>query len=172
MTLTEIEKLAREFSQAREALKGKVQTLEEEISAAKKRHLSGIRKSIEEAANRHMKLFDAISGSPELFVKPKTVIFHGIKLGYMKGKGEIVWDDTAQVVKLIKKNLPDLVDALIKINETPVKTALAQLSVADLKKIGVTVVETGDEVFIKPTDSEIDKLINALLKDEELNKAA
>ena len=43
------------------------------------------------------------------------------------------------------------------------------MSVSDLKKIGVTVIETGDEVFIKPTDSEIDKLINALLKDEELN---
>ena len=171
-TLAEIERLAKELSDSRANLKELISQLEEEIAAAKKKHLPAIRRFVEKAAGWHQRLSDAIGESPDLFVKPKTVIFHGIKCGYMKGKGEIVWEDTDQVIKLIKKNLPDQVETLLKITETPIKTALAQLSVADLKKIGVTVIETSDEIFIKPTDSEIDKLINALLKDEELNKAA
>ena len=38
---------------------------------------------------------------------------------------------------------------------------------AELKRIGVTVEETGDQIVIKPTDSEVDKLVNALLADAE-----
>jgi len=172
MNLTEIERLAKEVAEARQNLREGLDEIESEISTIKKKFMPAIRRAVEKAAQRHEALKQAIAEAPELFVKPKTVIFHGIRLGYMKGKGDIAWDDTAQVVKLIKKNFPDSVDILLKITETPVKTALAALSVSDLKKIGVTVVETGDEVFIKPTDSEIDKMINALLKDEELNKAA
>jgi hypothetical protein len=171
-TLSEIEKLAKEFSEAREFLKDRVSLLEHNIAEAKRKMLPGIRKGVETAAARKQALFDAIAESQELFVKPKTVIFHGIKLGYQKGKGEITWENTEQVVRLIEKNFPDQAETLIQITKKPLKTALAQLSVQDLKKIGVTVVETNDEVFIKPTDSEIDKLINALLKDEEIEKVA
>jgi hypothetical protein len=172
MTLTEIEKLAKELEDARLNLRESLDELETEVLAIKKKFMPAIRRAVEKAAQRHEALREAIAEAPELFVKPKTVIFHGIRLGYMKGKGDIAWEDTAQVVKLIRKNFPDSIDMLLKITETPVKTALAALSVSDLKKIGVTVVETGDEVFIKPTDSEIDKMISALLKDEELNRAA
>jgi hypothetical protein len=172
MTLSEIEKLAKNLSDARLNLKEGLDELESEIAAIKKRFMPALRRAIDRAATSHKLLHAAIGEAPELFIKPKTVIFHGIRCGYMKGKGDITWEDTAQVVRLIKKNFPDSADVLLKISETPVKTALAALSVSDLKKIGVTVIETGDEVFVKPTDSEIDKLINALLKDEELNKAA
>jgi hypothetical protein len=171
-TLAEIEILAKQLAEARQNLREGLDELELEVTAIKKRYMPAIRRAVEKAAQRHDALRAAIEEAPDLFVKPKTIIFHGIRLGYMKGKGDIVWEDTAQVVKLIKKNFPDSVDVLLKITETPVKTALATLSVSDLKKIGVTVTETSDEVFIKPTDSEIDKMINALLKDEELNQAA
>jgi hypothetical protein len=171
-SLAEIEKLAKGLSDAREALKGRMAQLEDEIAAAKKRYLPGIRKAVEIAAGRHQKLFDALAENHELFVRPKTVIFHGIRVGYQKAKGEITWDDEDQVIRLIKKHFPDAVDNLVKTKETPIKPALALLTVTDLKKIGVTVTETSDQVFIKPTDSEIDKMINALLKDEEIERAA
>ena len=32
----------------------------------------------------------ALAASPELFVKPRTQIFHGIKVGFVKGKGKPV----------------------------------------------------------------------------------
>jgi hypothetical protein len=171
-TLAEIEILAKQLADARFNLKEGLDELESKMAAIKKEFMPAIRRAVEKVAQRHEVLRAAIEEEPGLFQKPKTFIFHGIRLGYQKSRGEIIWENVDQVIRLIKKNFPDQAETLIKITETPIKTALAQLSVADLKKIGVTVIETGDEVFIKPTDSEIDKLINALLKDEELNKAA
>ena len=172
MNLSEIELLAKHLADARLNLKECMDELETAIADMKKEFMPAIRKALDRATTRHKMLHAAIDEAPELFVKPKTVIFHGIRLGYMKAKGDIGWDDEAQVVKLIHKHFPDDAETLLKVTEKVIKAALAQLSVADLKKIGVTVVETGDEVFIKPTDSEIDKLINALLKDEEISREA
>ena len=172
MTLNEIEKLTGEFSDARQNLIDLVQELEERTEAIKKEALPAIRRAVGKAADREKKLRAAIEEASELFTKPKTRIFHDIRVGYMKSKGGLSWDDMDQVLKLIKKHFPDEADILIKTSETPSKTALAVLSAADLKKLGVTVSDDTDEVVIKPTDSEIDKLINALLKDEEIEKAA
>ncbi len=172
MTLKEIEKLAESFAEARSNVKEGLESLESEITAIKKQYLPSIRRAIEKAAGRQQILRLAIEENPELFIKPKTFIFHGIRLGYMKARGEIVWEDEPQVIKLIKKHFPDDHETYIKATEKVIKTALAQLPAAELKKLGVTIIETTDEVVIKPTDSEIDKLINALLKEDEFKKEA
>lgn len=173
-TLSEIERVTKEFSDARRALSDKVGYLEEEIATLRRKYLPGIRRAVDAAAEKQSALYAVIEESADLFVKPRTIIFHGIKIGYQKKKGTITWEDEGQVIKLIKKHFPDQEDILIRTAEEPVKTALAQLSVQDLKKLGVTVVDTSDEVVIKPTDSEIDKLVKALLEEElkEVKEAA
>jgi hypothetical protein len=169
-TLAEIEKLTREYAQARRVLAERVQELENAINELKRKALPYIRRAAEAASERQAVLKIAIEESPELFQKPRTVIFHGVKVGFQKGKGELKWESAEQVVRLIKKHFPEQAETLIKVKETPVKTALAQLSVQELKKIGVEVNETGDEVVIKSTDSEIDKLVAALLKEDEVKE--
>lgn len=166
-TLVEIEGLAENLSKVRSVLKDRIQTLEYEIAAAKRRALPGIRKVAEEAAVKHQSLKEAISESFDLFKKPKTQIFHGIKVGFQKGKGSISWDDSEMVIRLIRKHFLEQADILIKITEEPVKSALTKLSASDLKKLGVTVEETGDEVIIKATDSEIDRIVGGILKEEK-----
>ena len=91
-------------------------------------------------------------------------MLHGLKLGYQKGKGKIEWEDDDQVVKLIRRHFPDQFDVLIKTAERPIKDALASLTAAELRKIGVTVEETGDVVFVKDSTGNVDKLVKALLK--------
>jgi hypothetical protein len=95
-------------------------------------------------------------------------------LGYQKGKGKIDWEDPDQVVRLIKKHFPEQADVLIATSEKPVKEALNGLSAAELKKIGVSVVEGGEVIFIKPTDSAVDKMVDALLKEatQDIEEAA
>jgi len=170
-TLAEIEKMAGYLSESRANLKEVLDQLKLETAAIKKQYMPAIRRGAEKVAGWHQRLHNAISEAPDLFTKPKTLIFNGIRVGYMKAKGEITWQDDNRVVDLIKKHFPEDWPTFVKIIEKPMKTALVTLSVADLKKIGVTVQETSDEIVIKPIDSEIDKLINALLRDEELNQA-
>ncbi len=171
MTLSEIEKITKEYALARKEVEARVQGYEEELEQVKKRHITGIKKSVTVAKVYQDKLYHAIDSSPELFVKPKTIVLYGIRIGFMKGKGEMRIEDPGHVVKLIKKYFPEQVETLIKITEYPVKSALAQLSVQDLKRLGVEVIETNDQVTIKPTDSEVDRLVEALLR-EEVREAA
>jgi aspartate oxidase len=169
-TLGDIERLTKEYAEFRNSLSAKVQTLEDEINAAKRRHMAAIKKTVATVMERRSRLKSAIEESPELFRKPRTMIIHGIKVGFQKAKGEIRWVDAAQVVKLVKKHFPELAETLIKTTETPVKAALGQIPAADLKRIGVTIEDDGDVVIIKGTDSEVDKFVEALLKDDDRNE--
>ncbi|MCZ7655552.1 MAG: hypothetical protein M5R42_16805 [Rhodocyclaceae bacterium] len=81
-----------------------------------------------------------------------------------ESKGKIEWESDEQVIRLIRKHLPELADVLIATVEKPSKDGLAALAVADLKRIGVTVTDAGDQVPSKPADSALDKMVDALLK--------
>ena len=170
MSLAEIETRTKTYAEARTALREKMDSLESELAAVKKRHIGGIKRAAEQAAERLVQLRALVEEQPELFVKPRTLVMNGIKVGFQKNKGTLDWEDDEQVVKLIRKHFPEQVDALVKTTESPIASALANLSAAELKKLGVEVTETGDEVVIKATDSDIDKLVNALLKDEDIGK--
>lgn len=170
-TLADIESRAKTYSEARTKLADIVAALNDGIDALKREHMAALKRAVSRAAERHDDLKALIEDAPDLFTKPRTVIFHGVKIGYQKGKGGIAFDDAAQVVKLIRRHLPEQADALIAVKETPAKDALTNLPVADLKRIGCTVVETGDTIVIKPTDSEVDKMVDALLKDATQTEA-
>src|SRR5208283_3723611 len=119
----------------------------------------GIRAAATVAADVQGELSGAITSHPDLFVKPRTMTLHGIKFGYQKGKGKISWSDEAKVIAAIHRTFAqDTVDTLIATVEKPVKDALANLPAHELKKLGVQVEEAGDYVFIKASDSEVDKL--------------
>jgi len=170
-TLGEIERMTQEFSAEREKLSERIRSLEDEINTLKRKRLPLIKASVKTVMEKQDVLKAALEVSKGLFVKPKTMVFHGVKIGFQKAKGKITWPDDETVVKLIKKHLPEQAELLIKVTEKPIKDALSNLSAADLKKIGVTVEETSDQVVIKSTDGEIDKFVDALLKEDELKEA-
>ena len=164
-TLPEIERAAKKYAEAREHLAGIVAAMNEGIETIKRDHMKRLKKAVNEAAERHDALKSLIETAPGCFIKPRSVVFHGIKLGFAKGKGKIEWDDADQVVRLIKKHFPDQADVLIVTTERPAKDALNSLTATELKKLGISVVEGGDAVFIKTTDTAVDKIVDALLKE-------
>lgn len=164
-TMNEIELRAKKYAEARERVTAIVTALDEAMELLKKTELPKLRKAIATAAEHHDALKALVESAPELFQKPKTVILHGLRIGYMKGKGGIAWDDPDHVVSLIIERLPDQAETLIRWTGKPLKEAINQLDVATLKKIGCRVVDTGEQVFIKAVDSAVDKMVEALLKD-------
>ena len=170
--LKDIEPKAKAYADARSKVVEIVTELNTGIEALKRDSMPALKRAIARAAEKHDQLKAIIEESPALFRSPRTVVMHGIKIGYMKGKGGIAFDDAEQVIKLIKKHQAHVADELIKTTETPVKQALALLSVAELKKLGCTVVDAGDLVVIKPADGEVDKLVDALMKGATETEAA
>lgn len=165
-TLTEIEALAQKLAAVRDALAGSYMAHEEEAATLTKKYRPRILRLTAQFREAADALQQAVAESPEHFVKPRSVILHGIKAGYQKGKGKLEWEDDERVCRLIRKHHPDQADILIKTTETPVKNALNELPVADLRKLGIEVEETGDVPFVKLAEKEIAKLIRALLKDK------
>src|SRR6266511_4350576 len=168
MALYEIESLTKQFADVRSELSEVVGALNAEIERAQRKRLAMIKTLVGRCAEKQEALKAAIEAEPGLFVSPRTYVFHGIKVGMTKGKGGIACEDDEQVVKLIEKHFkdqPDLLDVLIKTTKKPLAKGLEQLDVADLKKVGCTVEETGDVVVIRAVDSAVDKVVKALLKD-------
>ena len=173
-TLTEIEKLTKEYADTRQRLADTVRTLEDKIEALKRQYLPGIKTQVAIAAEKKLNLENAIEDSRALFVRPRTAIFHGIKVGFQKRKGKIEFDksDNDRIVKLIEKYFPEKAETLIDVKKTPVKKTLGDMAAADLKKLGIRVDATGDMTVIKPTDSQIEKLVEALLKEKDSEEGA
>jgi hypothetical protein len=151
------------LARTRQQLATLVTALQEGIEHLKASSMPEIRTAIEVASGAWSALESDIQAHPDLFVKPRSVMAHGIKFGLAKGRGGLVIDDEDRTVALIRKHLPDQADVLIATKEMPVKDALVQLPAADLKRIGVQVKDTGDQVLIKPVHSEVDKLVKALV---------
>ncbi len=162
--LEQISKLSEVHAQARSLLAERVTALVDAQAYLRREHMAGIKRALARAAETEAKLRALVEDHPECFLKPRTQVLSGIKVGYAKGKGAISFDDADSVVTRIKKHLPEQADVLIRTKEEPVKDALAQLSAADLKKIGVTVSQAGDKSVVKAVDGEVDKLVDALLK--------
>jgi tryptophan 2,3-dioxygenase len=163
-TLSTIEKQAAKFAAAREVLSSLVAELTNAMDALKADALPSIKRAIERAAEHHDRLRVLVEESPKLFQKPRSKVFHGIKLGFQKSKGKIEFEDADRVCALIKKHFPDQADVLIQTKEKPAKDALNNLTAAELKRLGINVTEGGDVVFIRPVDSAVDKMVDALLK--------
>lgn len=177
MTLLDIETQAKAYHQAEDELAGKIVEMDKELKAIEVRYLPMIKRRFETAAAAYDTLNAGIAQSPELFLKPKTIVLHGVKCGFGKGKGKVTIENSANTVRLIEKHLSEQADVLIKTTKSPIKTALANLSGAELKKIGVTVEQAGEQVVISLVASVVDKIIQAFRKQymkngEEMEEAA
>lgn len=171
-TLKDIESLTREYADYYQQLAADVEILEAAIRTIKKKALPSIKRAAERAAVAKETLKAAIEEAPQLFDRPRTRLFHGVKVGLQKGKGETQIPNEEKTIELIRKHFEDQAEILIKTEETVVKKALANLTAVDLKRIGVNVIEAGDQVVVKVADSEIEKMVDALFKDEEIKRAA
>ncbi len=160
-----IQDLARNYAGARDLLGNRVRQLQDEMEAAKRKAEPLIRSALKTAKAAEAELSAAVQQHPALFKKPRTQTFEGIRVGITKGKGKVVVADAARTIQLIRKYLPEeQQDLLIKVQEKLVGSAVAKLPVAELKRIGVEVRNSGDAVFIKAVDDELEKALNTLLK--------
>lgn len=172
MSMDNIEAAARRFAAARDELAERVQRLRDEQEAVKRKLLTGIRNAVSRFKAEHEDLLALVEAHPELFTRPKSRTLHNIKLGWLKQRGKIEFEDAARTCELIEKHLPDQAETLIRTTKTPDKKALGDLSGKDLKRIGVNVSEDIDMPFVKNADDAVAKLIDALLSDADLEEIA
>ena len=166
--MDDIERLASEYARRRDALRETAGEAQAAVERAKRGHRAALRRRIGAAVNAHAELLGTIERSPGLFQRPRTRLLSGIKVGWRKRPGRIEIEDEAATIDAIRRKLGDeMAEQLIRIRERVVLRALRELPARDLLRIGAVAVEDADEPVAIPADSEIDKLVDALLDGEE-----
>lgn len=163
MTLKDMEQQVAPYSDVNQKLTDAVREMEDEIGVIRRKYTPIITELAVEARELRGTLIEAIESSPELFVKPRTHTVYGIKFGLKKNKGKLIASE--RTVELLKKQFQDRPE-LIRVKEEPDMKAIAGLSAAELKKIGVTVTADSDEVVISSDFDKIEKLIKDLVEDD------
>ena len=171
-TMETIEALTKAFAGARAELAERLDLLREEQEAAKRRRLQGIKNALGRVQSAYDELKGAVEGNPALFEQPKTRVMHGIRVGWMKQRGKLEIADRDGVVERIRKVLGEEAAHYIKVTEAPIVSALANVPAKDLRRIGITLTDDVDAVVIKAADGELDKLIDALVNDKDLEAVA
>jgi hypothetical protein len=163
-----IDALSRKYSNARQSLTARVKEYNDAAEQLRLKHFPGIKDAAERAAERQAELAAETKKRPDLFVKPRTMTLHGIKVGFKKGAGKIVWDDEEKVVERIRAQFSKAkAETLLVVKTTPSKDALLTLDAAALKKLGCTIEDTGDQVVIKAPVGDLEKIVAKLLEQPE-----
>jgi arsenate reductase-like glutaredoxin family protein len=162
--LEPIEIATKAFSKERIKLVDIVIGLNDAIEKLKRKAMPELKLAVDATAEAQAKLQQLLKDNKGLFERPRTVIFHGIKIGFKKQVGKIEIKDEEKTIALIRKQFPEIADVVIVKREAISKEALANVSVDTLKKIGCTVIADTDAVVIKATDTEVEKVVTAFLK--------
>jgi uncharacterized membrane protein YccC len=164
-----IDQLAAAYEWQRRSLYELIEQLERKMTEVKAVALPSIRQQVGETAAARDALHNAIDEARTLFEKPRTRTFHGIKVGLQKAKGQVEIDDEERTIKRIRETLiKDQAELLIRVRETVDKNAVRDIEPTDLKSFGIRIGKDRDTVVVKPQDSEVGKLVDALLaRDEE-----
>ena len=162
-SLSDLEARCREYDAACNELEQLIATLNEDLAAAKAKHLAGIKRQAKVVARCESELTQAVEAAPTLFVKPRTMIFHGTKIGFTTAAGAVAFDDEEWVIEAIKRRLPKQVEQLVRTKESLIKDALKRLPAADLAGIGCRIDGAGDLVVVKRADGEVEKLVDKMI---------
>lgn len=163
--MAEIEGACRVFRDHYDRLSAELQALEDERQALVRRRIGIIRVLVQNLAEAENLLAAHIDAAAEQFERPRTQVFHGIRVGLQKGQTVLEWDSDAMVIALIREHLAAKASTLIvRPDEYPSKAALKNLSDEQLGRVGVRQIPGADKTVIKPTDSEVDRMVSTLLK--------
>lgn len=163
MTLLEIERLAQDYAAAVSDAEAVSQQFEAAVAQLKRRFVTKARAHVGHVATARRALQVAIQQAPELWEKPRTRVFHGVQCGLRRVPGELTWDDDDTLIRKIRQFYVDEIGALIKTVEKPNANGLALLPEDEQRRLGLSVVGTGDRVVLKVVAPDLDKFVRALV---------
>ena len=164
-TYEDIAQRCRVYADALDDLDELLESIEDDCRRLVRQKMRSVRARTARVADAEHNLMAAVESAPELFEKPRTRTFEGIKVGLRKQPGKVEIADEARAIALIRKQLPDSEEVLIRVRETVDKTAARKLPVNDLAKIGGMLTEDQDEVTISRPPSPVRRVADVLIAD-------
>jgi len=162
----DIEALAMHYRGARDRLADRLHRLEAEVDTLRQAAIHDLRRAVTDVAQVRSELSIAIADAPEEWVKPRTRIYHAIRVGLRARPEKLVIADKTLTMQLIHERLPEAMEVvLIRVKPEPVMSAIKELDRETLTSIGIHVTPPTDEVVISDALTELEALLNTLLGD-------
>lgn len=169
--LTEIRAAAQRLADARRESVGRATALETAINTAitpiYAMHRVGLDAAAEEEAAARAELQGLVEAAPQLFVRPRSIAQDGVKCGYRKSEDTLDWEDEASVINRIRAlpEMAELAALLIRTEESLNVAALSELDAKSRTRLGIRLIPGIDQAFISYTDSDVEKMVKAILAD-------
>lgn len=162
--IIQIAKLCLEYEEACTALEGDVATIEAQLREVKDRHTPRLKRAAGKIAAAEAALEAAIQQHPELFVSPRTLTLHGVRVGYHAAAGKLEIDDVPAAIQALRRILGrEEAEGYIATKEDLLKDPLRKLDPKILERMGCRIVDAGDQVVIRRPAGEIEKMMNKLV---------
>lgn len=157
--LEDIKNYAMDYAEKANALKRELEAMNRETAVIQQDHLKELTVLAAEAAAAQKLVEIAILENKGLFANRKTLEVAGVKFGLTKTRDKYVVADEADAIRYIKEKMSDKAIFLINNKETIAKTALANLTATELKKLGVTVEKGLENAMVKLADDSVERFI-------------
>lgn len=162
ITLADIELACEDYAASVGDVHRVIATMEREIAQVRERYLPELRGAVGVTDAEEDKLAGLLRRGKALFDRPKSRVFHGVRVGWRKGQDTVEMPADADLVPVIEIELPELAEALIDREPTVRKSAIKNLSDDELRRIGVRRVLGAEAVSIIVQDSDETRLAAAL----------
>jgi len=160
-----IERAAVTLAGHRRALEAELQAAEEKLARVRQASAERLRQKVIDTAKSEAALIRLVERSPQLFVRPQSMEFDGVKVGWRKGKGRLELPETEKLIQRAEDLLtPAQRKSVLRVRTTVLKGGLAKLSGDLLKKLGVTLTAAGPEAFVTYSKSSVEKMVDWWLK--------
>jgi len=169
--LTEIRAAAQRLADARRESVSRATALETAINTAitpiYAMHRVGLDAAAEEEAAARAELQGLVEAAPQLFSRPRSIAQDGVKCGYRKSEDTLDWEDEASVINRIRAlpEMAELAALLIRTEESLNVAALSELDAKSRTRLGIRLIPGIDQAFISYTDSDVEKMVKAILAD-------
>lgn len=164
MNIAEIQSLAADLAAQRAALEKAVAKYNDAVRMATAGILPRVQDHAAACQVRAQELLNAVEDHRPLFRRPKSYTEHGVKYGFRKFGGGVVYGSPEQVVALIERHFkPERAAELLHIAKSPNKDAIKNLSAKELTSIGCGLLEPTDRAFVDFVARDIDKSVKAIL---------
>ena len=161
--LSKIEDACKRAATAAEDLSGALSDLRAAIEPSISRALPRIRDLLIAHRAARKSVADLVEANRDLFKKPRTRLFHGVKVGMQSLPPQLMLEDKGDaLIARIDRELPDLAQLLAPSERTVATAALKLLPAEQLAQIGGVQVSGTDRVVVTlPLDPE--PAVHALL---------
>ncbi|HQU78010.1 MAG TPA: hypothetical protein PLU47_00935 [Azonexus sp.] len=171
--ITEIRTAAQRLADARRESTTRATALEHALAQAAQpiyqSHRAGIDAAATDEAEAYAELLALVETSPGEFKRPRSLLVDGVKTGYRKEQDGLDYDSEEAVIARIfaLEEFSGLAQALVRIERHLNIEAVETLEARQRRLLGIRTVTGADQPFISFSDTDVEKLVKAILADAQ-----